>query len=230
MVPRYRLVWVTLAALIGAALVTSAILTMEAGNQSRARAEAESDRFWSRFAVNGIYGERFDSLHDMALSADAVVVGSIVEARPGRVVRDLEAEAAGATPEEAATYFANVVIEVKANLAGPAQPGARLVVEFLVGSRGAIPGSAEGVPKELAVFVLRDKLVMAERYGWSEEQKKEAAVGLYVLETPETVFRDLNGKARVLKTADSGYIRDQNDRQFDELVRDLKGLLASWEP
>ena len=182
---------------------------------------ATSDRFWARLAVDGDMPSPA-SLEGLAMEADAVVVGTVVDIRPGLVVY------AEDHPNDAreAAYNANVIVEVTDGLSGAPGPGSRVVIEIFLGIGHPFTSDlAQGLPTETSVFMLQDKALFQERMG-NPDHVVEAARGLYWF-MPSGLFRDIDGKVRVWPGTTRLHVTRQEGRQFDEFVRELRALLGS---
>ena len=180
-----------------------------------------SDRFWDKFGIDGDMPSP-TSLEGVLTSADAVVLGMVVDVRPGLVVGD---EDYPDDPLESG-YNANLVVEAQDRLSGPVKAGDLLVVEIFLGTGHPFtPDLAEGIPEDSSVFVLRDKATFMEQMG-NPEEVVEAARGLYWF-MPGAVFRDIGGIVHVVRGTTRPHITEQDGRPFDEFVAVVRALLGS---
>jgi hypothetical protein len=103
--------------------------------------------------------ESYSSLTDMEQSADAVVVGRIVDVREGRqwVANASEVDDL-VFGEMAIARFANVTISVEEIIGGTLLPiGETVSLEIFLPEDGLIPSLQQTLPLERAVFFLRNK-------------------------------------------------------------------------
>jgi hypothetical protein len=111
-----------------------------------------SDRFWQQFLVRGSQVEQYDNLMTMAAMADAVVIGRVVAAEPGRVYFDPEV-AAIIGRENAEVRYMKLTVEPTEILRSQGGVDGQIVLEVMVANFD----EAANVPTEDAIFFLRNK-------------------------------------------------------------------------
>lgn len=175
---------------------------------------ARSDAFWSLLASGGIPVEHYDSLSELNMAADLVVVASPVAAREGRSVCEPDGTSC--------SYFAEVELEIIERLAGPA-PDGPLVIEFQVGSRiDEIIAELNGyLPDERVLFFLRDLDLEAQSLDLPAEHI-ETVEGKYRRCVPQGAIRDDNGTARPMPYTSLDYLLAVDGRPFERVVDSVR--------
>jgi hypothetical protein len=184
-------------------------------------AQAErSDVFWNSVRVNAIESEHYDTLAALTRSADAVVLGRVVAARPGRVVHDRGAEAEGVDPRQADVFFLNLTVSVDEVLAGRS-PGDRVTVEILVPNVELFGSLTKEYPSERAIFFLRDVALAAQLHG-QPAGVVESLGGLYRLCTQDALVRDSNGLVHALDFGETEFLNDLGGTSFGAIVAEVR--------
>ena len=137
-----------------AGLVISSILTTTPEDLHE-----RSDRFWALTRVRGMAAESFTDLGVMAKSADAVVVGRIVEIAKGRewVANPNEVDDP-VFGESALARFATATILIEEVIGKTTYPVRdRIALEIFLPQDKLVPHLEDTLPLERSVFFLRNK-------------------------------------------------------------------------
>lgn len=170
-----------------------------------------SNDFWNGLTVQGLEAEHFGSLPDMTKSADLVVVGRLTDISAGREVRDLEAEAAGADRRDSSVFFGDATIVTEPAAFGPSAPST-VTLELLLPNPDLLPSLAAAVPKERAVFFLRDL---------------HRAEPIYRLVSTQGILREIDGRVRVGVSVEYGFPRTLDGSNFENLLHEIDRLRSS---
>lgn len=210
---------------VGAALVValSVSLGYVLSNPTHADAVGQAERsdvFWNSLRVNAIESEHYDSLTSLTQAADAVVLGRLVAARPGRVVHDRGAEAQGVDPRLADVFFLNLTLSVDDVLAGQS-PGDQVTVEILVPNADLFASLTKDYPSERAIFFLRDVAKSAQLHGQPVDVV-DGLRGLYRLCTQDAVVRESGGVVHELDFGETEFLNELGGRPFDAVVAEVR--------
>lgn len=122
----------------------SAVVAMRAG----AAADERSERFWSTVQYAFMEAEWYGDLADMTMSADAVVIGSIVAISPGRVFGD---------PPDNGAYYAEATLRVEQLIRGRLVTDGDVRLEIFMAEPEVIHTLEENLPGDTGVYFLRHK-------------------------------------------------------------------------
>ncbi len=171
---------------------------------------ARSDRFWSALALRGMAAESYDTLEDLAKSADLVVVGTILSVERGREwVAIPEYVDDAALSGQAYARFATVTITIQ-QIVGPVRaplPDPSLVkLEAYLPSPGALSILKDNVPRERSIFFLRNK-------GESD------SVEFYRFTNDEQgLVRDVDGRLRISPAGEDHFLTLLDGEPFDDIL------------
>jgi hypothetical protein len=152
--------------------------------------------------------------------ADAVVVGRIVAAGPGRVEGVTSPD--GLVGEVFYTYAR---ISVERVVAGPVA-GGEIVLQLIGPDPASIADRLPAFPKERAIFFVTDLYrSLTEDFRNSPGPELDQIRGLYEWTIPGAVVRDIGGVARpVLQLTAEPYLVALDGRPFDDVVSEIAGL------
>jgi len=170
--------------------------------------------------VEGVDAEVFGSLEESARSADLVVVGRITEVTKGR---EWVANPAYLDIPELADVayarFATAWIEPEAVLGSPRLPVPldRIPLELDLLQADLLPELVANVPRERAIFFLRDKA------------DHGAAPGEYFRFTnfDQGLIRELDGRVETFPTGPDQFLSRLSGQPFGDVVARLKAILAA---
>lgn len=193
-------------ALAAGLLLISALV----GVGQRTRSEfARSEFFWSAVMVAGTAVEHYDSLIEFAQGADLVVVGRLVDAKPGRVFGD--------PPHDAAFYIETTLAIEQVVFQQPHDGSVKSVtVEFVAHEEALVGPLVASLPSERALFFLRHNSTTAGMAGRSAAEQAAELPYWHVVNN-ESILRELEGRAAPL-VADSSFIADLRDQPFPDVV------------
>lgn len=208
--------------LIAAALVVWTSASM-AGVASTSQRDA-SDRFWARVTPqSALEAEHYESLSDMTASADAVVLGRIVEVLPGRVFGN-----PASYPVGAAASYATAIVEVTDVLSG--DPGARtLQLELLLPDAEVLADLQAALPRERAVYFLRNKGHEAALLGLPPNVQANERPFFRLVNT-RAVLRDIDGNVAAPVSADEGFLLELDGTPFSDLLATLRDVEPTSRP
>ncbi len=181
---------------------------------------ARADCFWALVRVEGMDAEVFGSLEEAARSADLVVVGRITEVTKGR---EWVANPAYLDIPELADVayarFATAWIEPEAVLGSPRVPVQRdrVPLELDLLQADLLPELVANVPRERAIFFLRDKA------------DHGAAAGEYFRFTNvnQGLIREFDGRVETLQTGPDQFLSQLRGQPFGDVIARLKAILTA---
>lgn len=172
-----------------------------------------SDIFWSELVSSGIPAESYDSLRELNLAADVVVVATIAESMAGR---------SSCEPDGSdCTHFIDVALSVEDVIRGELPDGPLLMEKAIGGEEALSAALAVAVPEERALFFLRDQDENGRRLGWPPELIREVE-GLYRWCVPQGVLREVAGITRALPSTEQPYLLRLDGEPFEEVVSGLR--------
>lgn len=189
------------------------------GRQADLAVQQQSDQFWAALAVNGSPRWHFTSLDEMADHADIVVVGRIERLTAGREVRDLGAEAAGKTREEASVYFADATLTVQKTIKGAV--GRSVKLQLLLPRPDLLGRLSAELPRERAIFFLTDMGAYFAKENPTSSLGSELK-GTFDFVSPQGLLRDFGDNVGV--TADEGdaFLQAASRKAFAEVLAETK--------
>lgn len=191
--------------LAGAA--ASAALT-ESGDHER------SDRFWSLTRVRAMAAESYDTLTQMTLASDAIVVGRISAIAPGREWKANEDE--WLDPEAADALlarFATVTLEIQDVIGGAVADASAGTVELeiFLPHDGLVPQLEATLPRERAVFFLRTKA--------------DAPEFFRLVNDSQGLIREFEGTSHMVGAVEGTFLAEIDGRPFGELLAQLRSIV-----
>jgi hypothetical protein len=185
--------------------------------------EKTSDRFWRLASFQGASGPRFDTLADLVVASDVVVLGRIASVERGRVFGTPHAD--NPNPASEQIHYAAVAVNVERVLDGALVDGAasELTLELPVSSPDAIPQLAKSVPSEQSVLFLFNAGLSAAAQGLPDDvQARESKY--YALLAFGAVMRDIGGAPRVADPTDLGFLTAFESSNFDAFLRKVEAV------
>ena len=171
---------------------------------------ARSDRFWSLPLVRGMSAELYGSLDDMALSADTVIVGRIVEVTAGRAwdaERDEGANGRAGDPPTPMARFAEATIEIEQVIGGSTYDlGSGIRLEIFLPRDGMVPELQANLPRERALFFLRNK-------GPTDSTEHYRLVS-----SSQGLFREMQGVVHLPVSPEGAFVRQLEGLEFETLI------------
>ncbi|HEX5015343.1 MAG TPA: hypothetical protein VFV72_14430 [Candidatus Limnocylindrales bacterium] len=173
--------------------------------------------FWSTLRISGTEAEHYDSIGQLAQSADLVVVGRIDSIERGREWVAVEPELVDVAGDFAYARFALATISVDRVLGG-ATDRATVPVEFLIISWDQVDRLRGVIPHDPAIFFLRQKRGESSDEFYRLVNISQGSVG------------SDNGKALITRVgaggdADDDFLTDLNGQNFEGIVADVERLL-----
>lgn len=181
------------------------------------RVHARSDAFWAAVQVNGLDAEQYPTFDALSRASDAVVVATIEDFWLGRIVRDRAAEALGVAEQDATVYIAHATLRVHETLgATKHDPGTVLILQIMIPAPDHLDALRAELPKEAALYFLRDMGAKALREHYPLGLAEELA-GIHDMVMHGTSIRDFGGRSDLM--ADAPSLLDQfAGRPFDEVL------------
>jgi hypothetical protein len=203
-------------ALAAVALIAAAIALFPAPSKVPESQHQRSDAFWGLTFLRAAEVEVFDSVGQMARSADWVVEGKIAGASPGRVVTDESGVPIG--------WNANVRVDVSATLVGQELKSIDLEVIFL--SKAKFQDFLrQSLPTETAIFFIRNKAVAARHAGWSEPDAEREAGYNMLINMSQSVFRVFDGRIATPDGGASELTATWESQPADTLIRGIQAAV-----
>lgn len=195
----------------GAVLAVAALLLWTVGAGS-ANEHQRSDAFWTAAYVRALEVEHYETTAALIEAADAVVVGRIADAVPGRVFGD---------PSEAAAFYVSATLQIDEVLRGDLSEGTAVTLELLVPREEEMPGMVASVPTERTIFFLRNKGAEARTLGLPVDVQA-AEAPFYRLVMLTSYLREFDGAVHVGLGTEDEFLLALEGKNFDALVDQLR--------
>lgn len=179
--------------------------------------ESRSNFFWESVTYLGTQVENYDTLPDLVQNADAVVVGRITSAAPGRVFGD--------PPDDAAFYVAATLEVDEVLFARSGELPGAFTVEFVTHEASMVDSLVSSYPAERAIYFLRHNVTTAKMAGYSSEVQQSEILFWHVA-TPEAAIRDFGGTVRNA-VAESEYLRALDGKPFADAVAAVRAAAVA---
>lgn len=182
--------------------------------------QAASDAWWYWFAVGGLWSRSYESLEGLVTGADAVVLGRIVEAGPGRVEGAISPDG-----WDDRVFYTYARVSVERVIAGRLA-SREIVIQLLSPDPATFADRLRAFPKEPAIFFVTDLYrSLTEDFGNSPGPELDQVRGIYEWTIPGAVVRDIAGVARpLLQLTAAPYLVSLDGRPFDEVVATVARL------
>jgi len=171
---------------------------------------SRSDQFWALTSVHGMPAEDYTSFAEMVKSADAVVVGQIVNVTKGREwVADAALIGDPNVGDRAMARFAKVTIEIEQIVGRSRYPlGKQVDMEVYLPREEDLPLLAANAPIERGIFALRNK------------GPKDSVEFYRLVNDDQGLIRDIGGSAHLLAHDLPVGFTELEGQAFSQVIRE----------
>jgi hypothetical protein len=196
----------------GLALVLTLNYVAEGGVASL---EQRSNTFWGSLGIQGQEAEFYESLPEMALASDVVVLGRVESVSEGRV---FVMEAPPDVPVEDVTFrYVSMSIAVSRTLRHLPGPPEKIAIEMMLPTATTLGDLKGSIPEEETLFFLRSKGLDLER-----REKPDRVVSqempFYRLVSSQGLLRNIGGQTHPNVGAEDQFLLDLVHDQFDKTL------------
>lgn len=192
-------------------VATVGLLWNQAGAASKPY--ESSDRFWRLLAFEGVEAEHYKSLDGMRVGAEVVVLGTITDVDSSREF--------GGVSDAEPVRLAALTVNVEEVLSGRlASNEASILLEVTLPGARSISELTSLMPRERAVFFLRNKGTEVSGWGWPPD-RIEAERPFYRLASSQGLLREFDNVVRPPEGAEDDFLAALAGRPFGDVVQEV---------
>lgn len=198
------------ASVAAAAFVGGLTASLTVLGRAGSEVAGHSDRFWSAATVRGMAAESFDTLDDLARSADLVIVGRVNDVQPGREwVAIPEYVDDPVFSEVAYARFATVTIDIEqiiGRVLSPLPDRSVVKLEVFLSRPDTLTIVQKNIPGERSIFFLRNKGVTdsIDFYRFTNDD--------------QGLLREFDGRIRISPTGEDHFLSHLDGESFDKAL------------